>query len=125
MTQLTLLAVLTLPYPPSVNHYTKRNRNGSVRLSDKARAYKVVVRQQTADKRPHTPSEARLAGEFVIHPPNRRKFDLDNKMKLILDSLEDAGFYANDEQFDEIVIKRGDPMADGKVVATICEMTKG
>lgn len=123
MKRLKLLAQLSIPTcPPSVNHYTKRTRSGGITLTDEAKEFKRDVYQAIGSQAPHKPSEARLAGEFVIHAPNKRAYDLDNKMKLILDALEDARFFKNDNQFDELLIKRGEPVDGGRVDITLCEI---
>ena len=125
MNQLSHLASFTISLPPSVNHYTKRTRHGGVMLTDKARAYKREVYSQVGHLATREPSQARLAGEFIVHPANKRKFDLDNKMKLILDALEDARFFVVDEQFDEIVLRRGSVVKGGRVDVVLCEIVEG
>lgn len=122
MNKLNLLAEISIPYPPSVNHYTQRRRGGGVMLTDKAKQYKADVYTLVATKALQRESSARLAGEFVIHAPTRRKYDLDNRMKMILDALENAGLFENDEQFDEITIKRGGIVKGGRVDCVICEI---
>jgi crossover junction endodeoxyribonuclease RusA len=49
----------------------------------------------------------RLNAIITIFPRDKRKFDLDNRLKSIFDSLQDAGVYDNDEQFDKIQVARG------------------
>ncbi len=48
----------------------------------------------------------RLGIHIKAYPPDRRKRDLDNICKLVFDSLQTAGVFKNDEQFDSIFIER-------------------
>lgn len=43
----------------------------------------------------------------MIHPRSKRKFDLDNTLKAILDALMKAGMYDDDSQIEYIEIARG------------------
>lgn len=127
MKKLNLLAQFTMPIPPSVNSYLERNRNGTVKLSDKAKDYKMDTYQLVAPYAPSEASNERLAGEFIIHFGSHAidgKRDLDNCMKLMLDTLEYARFFNNDQQFDELVIKRGDVVKGGLVEVTLCEIVQ-
>jgi len=50
--------------------------------------------------------EGRLAVVIEIVPANGRRFDIDGRAKALLDALEDAGVYSNDEQIDHLQIRR-------------------
>jgi crossover junction endodeoxyribonuclease RusA len=52
-------------------------------------------------------------------PPTRRKSDLDNQFKAILDSLTAAGVWDDDSQIDELSIARKPVMKGGKIVVTV------
>lgn len=119
--KIPLLTNLLLPLPPSVNNYLVRGRNG-VRLSDKARAYKQASYLAIKPYAPSQPVTTRLAGVFTICPATRARFDLDNKMKLVLDSLQAAGFFVDDSQFDELLISRGSIVKGGQVVVDLFEL---
>ena len=125
MKKLNLLAQFTMPVPPSVNGYLKHDKRGVTRLSDKAREYKMDAYQAIGRYAPSEPSQKRLAGEFIFHFGSdsiMRKRDLDNCMKLILDALEYAKFFENDNQFWELNIKKGEVIKGGLVEVTLCEM---
>lgn len=117
-----LIAKTEMPYPPSVNAFMKRTRHGGMMLTDKARAYKRDTYYLTRHARPSAPFEGRMAGKFTIHAPTRRKYDLDNCMKVLNDSLEQAGFFLDDEQFDEITIVRGEVIKGGRVDVELYEI---
>ena len=95
---------LTLPWPPSVNSMY-RSVNGRTILSKPGRAYKehaaLILNTQPFDF-----FGGRVSVSIEAYPPNRRLFDLDNRLKAVLDSLEDAGVYDDDEQIDDLRIVR-------------------
>ena len=55
----------------------------------------------------------------TLHPPDRRRRDLDNAMKSLLDALEYGGVYADDSQVDHLEIRRGAPVSGGSCVVEI------
>ena len=116
-----MLATLQLPLPPSMNTYW-RNFRGRTILSQGGRDYKLAVQEYvTVNKIPNFGS-ARLQAMITIFPRDRRKQDLDNRLKSLLDSLENAGVYESDSQFDKIEIARGSIKTGGGctiVVATL------
>jgi crossover junction endodeoxyribonuclease RusA len=59
------------------------------------------------------PLEGRLSIHVALYPPDRRKRDLDNVLKSLLDACEHAGCYENDSQIDEIRIVRQEVKKDG------------
>jgi|TARA_R110000824_G_C15132322_1_gene669142 crossover junction endodeoxyribonuclease RusA len=111
---------LTLPYPPSVNTYWRAN--GKRRFISKAgilftQEVILIVKQSKAKSF----EERRLAISVVIHPRSKRKFDLDNTLKAILDALMKAGMYNDDSQIDYIEIARGEAVKNGKAVINLNE----
>jgi crossover junction endodeoxyribonuclease RusA len=104
---------LFLPYPPSLNHYW-RNVRGRTLLSADGRAYRgrvatAVYEQHAGDH--ELGKHARLAVVIRIYAPDKRRRDLDNIPKGILDSLQRAGVYHDDSQIDDLRIVRGQPGA--------------
>jgi len=108
----------SLDYPPSVNSYWKRNRNGSVRISDKGVKYKQTVKALLHGR---TKLTGRLKGSFVVNVPDRRRRDLDNTLKAILDSMQ-GHVFLDDEQFDEITVKRGAVVKHGRIDVELYEI---
>jgi crossover junction endodeoxyribonuclease RusA len=51
--------------------------------------------------------KARLSLKIKAYPPDRRVRDIDNILKIAIDSLQQAGVYENDGQIDRIYIERG------------------
>ena len=91
--------VMTLPYPPSVNHYWRRVGPRTL-ISREGRTFRTNVCALLArgggngPRKP--PSGGRIALAMDAFPPDRRRRDLDNLQKPVLDALEHAGVYEDD-----------------------------
>ena len=113
---------ITLPFAPSVNSYW-RQWQGRTLLSAKGREYKQAVALRVLQQgRKCFGSAARLAIDIHANPPDRRQRDIDNLPKSILDSLAAAGVFGNDEQVDDLRIRRGKIGKPGSGVVTITEI---
>ena len=98
---------LVLPWPPSVNHIwrQRRARRGAPLLSAEAREYKRRVGALgLLHPRWHARGPVTVALELL--PPDRRRRDLDNVLKLVFDALQWAGFYGDDAQIDRLSVQR-------------------
>jgi crossover junction endodeoxyribonuclease RusA len=95
---------LNLPWPPSANRYW-RNLLGRTVVSREAKEYKEVVKKLVLVNRLKM-MEGRLCLTIHAYPPDNRRRDLDNLIKIVADSLQDAGLFADDSQIDCIVVKR-------------------
>jgi crossover junction endodeoxyribonuclease RusA len=115
------MIVLTLPFPPSVNGYW-RNINGRTLISAKGRAYKKAVARLAQWNYAAKQLESRLEVVVILHPPDRRKRDIDNSMKALLDSMQAAGVYLDDSQIDRLAIERGEIKKGGAAIVTISEI---
>lgn len=76
-------------------------------MSKQGREYKQKVAEYIAQSNTPKLGAARLALEIVLWPKDKRKYDIDNRIKALLDSLQDAGVFDDDEQIDHINIYRG------------------
>jgi len=54
-----------------------------------------------------------------VHPPDRRRRDLDNLFKGILDALEKGGAYHDDSQIEDLRIRRCGRVAGGKAIVRV------
>src|SRR5210317_342600 len=115
------MTTLTLPFPPSVNGYW-RNINGRTLISAKGRAYKKAVARLAQWNYAAKQLQNRLEVLVILHPPDRRKRDIDNSMKALLDSMQAAGVYLDDSQIDRLVIERGEIKKGGAAIVTIKEI---
>lgn len=50
---------------------------------------------------------ARLEMQVTLYPKDRRKQDIDNRIKALWDALTDAGVFDDDEQIDVLMVQRG------------------
>lgn len=130
---------LSLPYPPSVNHYyrsvVKSKKWGSsnpkdyfvtVLISKDGREYhkavQAAVRQQGS---PKTPIGARLLLFIDIHPTNKARIDIDNRVKAVQDALTKAGVWADDCLIDKLIVERKEPRPGGACTVRIVPIMDG
>ena len=102
---------LTLPYPPSANHYF-RMVGPRVLISREGRRFRERVAGVLAAHGVR-PMAGRLALAVLVRPPDLRRRDLDNVQKALLDALEKGGAYGDDSQIDLLLTRRGPPAAGG------------
>ena len=106
---------LRLPYPPSVNQYYRKFRNTMV-ISERGRKFLKEVKATVGI----VPMQVgRLRVEIEVHPPDRRKRDIDNVCKATLDALAKAGVYQDDSQIDILVVIRRGIVPDGCLQITV------
>ena len=97
---------LTLPWPPSTNTYW-RHVGTKVLISAEGRAYRKAVADQVLIQRGAKRLAGRLHVDIIAHVPDKRRRDLDNLFKSVLDSMTHAGVWLDDEQIDSLAIRRG------------------
>lgn len=102
--------LMALPWPPSVNTYWRRGPH-STYLSKRGREYKQQVAEKIASEGIRKMS-GRLSVALSLSAPNKRAYDVDNRVKAVLDSLQDAGVFEDDEQIDELHVVRLQPGQD-------------
>lgn len=115
-----------LPYPPSVNHYWGHRRD-RVYLKKEGINYRVRVAYAIIEQVKSGPIwlgafKKKLKMTLNVIPPDNRMRDLDNILKAMLDALESAQVYENDNQIDELHIYRKKPEKPGCVVVEIHEL---
>lgn len=129
---------LTLPFPPSVNSYKKVGKLVTTKSGKKYQQrfnspettryyYEVwfLIKNKHAREGLKMFDRATIALEvhLDLYPPDKRKSDIDNRVKICLDSLQRAGFIANDYQVARLVVTRCEPVSGGKVVVRVKELT--
>jgi crossover junction endodeoxyribonuclease RusA len=109
---------LCLPHPPTTNKYW-RHVGSKVLLSSAGRQFRqrvVTILSILGFK----PMRGPLAVTIDVFPPDRRRRDIDNITKALLDALQHGGAYIDDSQIVELHIRKQTVEApDGKVLVTI------
>jgi crossover junction endodeoxyribonuclease RusA len=108
---------IKLPWPPTVNSYWRHTSKGHY-IGQKGRDYRNLVYQVCTQSSGFFDKNQRLEVTILAYPPDKRKRDLDNILKSLLDSLMYAGVYPDDCQIDRIVVTRCEPL-DGCIVVSI------
>lgn len=115
--------VVVLPFPPSLNRMWRSVPRRGVLLSLVGRLYRdhAVCLAAVVDHPGF--GAARVVVRLDVFPPNRRKLDIDNRGKAVLDSLTHAAVWDDDEQVDGLLIVRR-PIArpGGAVVVQVAEL---
>ena len=112
---------IELPFPPSVNRMW-RSVQGRVLISAEGRSYRKAVADQVLVQRAAKQLAGRLAVSIFAFPPDKRRRDLDNLFKSVLDALTHAGVWLDDEQIDALSIRRGHAVAPGSVRVEVREV---
>ena len=113
-------AVFTLAWPPSLNRLY-RNVRGRTLLSREGRAWKAQAAWELAVQRQGGrlwPMEQSLALVVEVFPPDRRRFDIDNRLKAVLDAGNGV-LWVDDTQIDDLRIVRRSVRTLGQVRITV------
>lgn len=104
----------TLPYPPSVNTYWRHPSRGPLAgrhlISQEGRNYRETIHSLCGIAR-EAPLTGPLAVDIEAFFPDRRRRDLDNILKSLLDSLTHAGVWEDDSQITDLRIRKGPHIA--------------
>jgi len=103
------VVTLQLPFPPSVNtywrHVSLKGRGMATIISERGRKYRKEVMDFMAMRPPHR-LNSRLEVHIKLTMPDRRRRDLDNYFKALLDALTHSGVWLDDEQIDILQVSR-------------------
>ena len=114
---------LELPFPPSVNSCYRaipRGRICAVIVSKDGRAYKDRIKSMLSDDSKLL-TDKRLMVSIRLFMPDRRRRDIDNYNKILLDSLTGI-VWEDDSQIDILSISRDEIIKGGKAILTIREL---
>lgn len=126
---------ITLPYPPTINHYwrTYQTQIGAAiryAITPRGKEFRrrviqdcMLAKTQSRSEGARLPLKGSLSVVAFVYPPDRRKRDLDNILKPLLDSLEHAGIIENDSDITTLMVKRCKRTAkNGKVYVTVSKI---
>lgn len=103
---------VTLPYPPSVNHMYTHTARG-VFMSEAGKAFKLEARCCVSHHEWRFLLGTPLAVTMHIYRP-RKAGDIDNRVKLILDSMNDV-LWVDDSQICELHVYRHDDKQNPRI----------
>ena len=109
---------VALPFPPSVNTYWRTFR-GRMIISAKGREYRQHVCKLLEGCERMT---GRLSLMVELFPPDRRRRDIDNSLKALLDGLGHGGAYDDDSQIKLLQVAMMEPTEGGEAVVKIERM---
>ena len=128
---------LELPWPPSVNHYKKvggliRTTNGRLYQqrtntdATKKFYFDVYVKSKMVMGLEWVKSSrsTTIAYEIYVYlyPPNKRRYDLDNGLKVLLDGLVRAHVINDDSQITRLTVEKCPMIPQGQVTVIIREI---
>ena len=122
------MTLLVLPFPPSMNGYWRSLRTGKlagrVLISERGRAFRKAVedigRLHEIEK-----LDGALKATIWLHPPDRRRRDIDNPIKPLLDALTHAGAWGDDSQIRELHVTMEAPDKDNPRALVLIEKVAG
>jgi crossover junction endodeoxyribonuclease RusA len=94
---------LTLPWPPSVNKYW-RTFQGRMIISAEGRSYRKAVADQVLIQRGAKNYTGELCVQIEAFRPDKRRRDLDNLLKAVLDGCTHAGVWEDDSNIVDLRI---------------------
>lgn len=104
-----------LPWPPSVNGYWRSFRGRQI-ISRRGRDYRDQVQSELVGAKAML---GRLKISICLHPPDKRRRDIDNVLKAIFDSLVHAGAMEDDSQIDELYAVRREVVPGGLAIVEL------
>ena len=106
-----------LPYPPSVNHYWRRvGARTLISRAGRIFRHKVVSILAAHGVRP---LDGDLEVLVELYPPDRRRRDVDNSLKALLDALGQGNAYHDDSQIIHLDTWKREPIPGGMVFVRI------
>lgn len=128
---------LILPYPPSLNHYKNIGRLTQTKTgklyqqkinSPQTKRYMfevwLMVQQKKAKEGLKSFDSEEISLEVYVHSPDKRKRDLDNILKVTIDSLENAGLFNDDSQICRLIVERREIIKNGQLIVRLCPYGK-
>ena len=112
---------ITIPFPPSLNSYY-RHVGHKVLISARGRAYRTEVVTIIRMMRLKRFNDKRVIVSIMMHPPDKRRRDVDNYLKVVFDSITHSGLWSDDSNVDKLSIERGEIVREGRMVVRIAEM---
>jgi crossover junction endodeoxyribonuclease RusA len=91
-------------------------------VSKAGKEFKLAVQDYVIENCVPKLGEKRLEMQVTLYPKDRRKQDIDNRIKALWDALTDAGVFDDDEQIDVLIVQRGEIRKGGGCLVMIEEL---
>ncbi len=111
---------LTLPWPPSVNRYW-RTFQGRMIISAEGRSYRKAVADQVFIQSGAKNYTGKLRVQIEAFRPDKRRRDLDNLLKAVLDGCTHAGVWEDDSNIVDLRIYWADTIG-GMIKVNVREL---
>ena len=115
--------MIDLPWPPTVNHYYTVAKGRKI-LSQSGRAFKLYATQLMQIQHIDRIKAPSYSVHILARPPDRRRRDLDNVLKPILDALTEYGAISDDSKIDDLRIQRLKPVKLGSIQISVTGIAK-
>lgn len=116
------MITIELPFPPSVNTYWRKSPRGMY-IAKKGKEFRSRVVAKCIDSGLYGRLvSGRVAVDIDLYPPDRRRRDIDNYLKGLLDSLTHSKLWVDDEQIDVLTVQRMTVERGGRCVVAIKEI---
>lgn len=126
---------LILPYPPSANHYKKvgrivKTKTGKLYQQRKNTCHTekfyfdvyILSKQILPSQWGKFDDSAIFSVSIYVHHPDNKKRDLDNILKVLLDSLVRAHVIPDDANIHRLYVEKCNIIEHGKVIVRIQEI---
>ncbi len=115
------MIILNLPFPNSANTHWRHAR-GRIYVSASGIKYRTKVSEYISENNLKAPNGF-LELFISLHPDSKRRSDIDNRIKPLLDALQCSGFVEDDSLISKITIERMDIVKGGKCTVVVLQYT--
>ena len=115
------MIILNLPYPNSANTHWRHAR-GRTYVSQSGMRYRAKVGDYIAETELVAP-DGFLEIIVALYPDSKRRSDIDNRIKPLLDALTHAGFWEDDSLISKITVERMSITKGGKAAVIVLPYT--
>jgi len=105
------MTILTfyLPWPPTTNKIWRSAHIHGITRTYRSKEYNQFERlcliELYSPKRKTITNNVEIT--LIFHPPTRRQYDVDNRIKPVFDVLTHAGIWDDDNQVEIVIAKKG------------------